>query len=436
MCGICGVMSNKMGLPEVMKFKDLMVLAQLRGDDGSGALAVTHKHPTTQSEVRVRRTTWSSGHLVTTSDFDELVKGDTDILIGHARQPTRGGTKLEMVHPHRAGQVYLVHNGTMTYIDDKAVGTNESDSKMIARSIEANGIQEFVNKAFGAFCLVWVDLRDQSLNFLRNDQRPLSFCEEKVTSISQGYRTLYWASEMLMLQMALGRYSGYSKERFTFRILPVNEHWKFSLKPGHEIQPPEVTKVERVYKSSYTSSVYHSWEDFDDQLPFVGSRQSNTQSTNSGGSQGSSGSSARAVVTTNGFKYTPPEYRQPGHNPWTPPVTHAGTVITNSRLEAERATNAMRVDAARLAALENKGKPDPAEPFPLQAEFDKYVCSNRVRALDLVTKGPCVWCEEKPTVISGQDLRIYPVKFGEGREDYVCQDCMADLDVRRMVGMA
>ena len=129
MCGIVGVMSDKLTLGDYLRFKDLFTLAQLRGDDGAGVAAVPRK--TNVEQVRIRKTTWSSGHLVTTSDFDQAVQGDNSILIGHARQPTKGGSKKEFVHPHISGNIILVHNGTMNYVDGKNVPVNESDSKMI-----------------------------------------------------------------------------------------------------------------------------------------------------------------------------------------------------------------------------------------------------------------------------------------------------------------
>ena len=57
MCGLVGLMTEKIMLSDHLKFKDLMVLAQLRGEEGSGLIAIPKTQvetfpPVKRSEVR------------------------------------------------------------------------------------------------------------------------------------------------------------------------------------------------------------------------------------------------------------------------------------------------------------------------------------------------------------------------------------------------
>jgi hypothetical protein len=430
-------MGYNLGYGEVNKFKDLMVLAQLRGEEGAGMIAIPKKATIQKSQVRVRRTTWSSGHLVTTKDFDECVKGDTNILIGHARAPTKGGNDIKNVHPHACGDVILVHNGTMTYVDDSSIPAGASDSALITKCIAEKGVQEFVNTSWGAYCLIWLDLRDQTINFLRNNERPLSICSEQVTSHpNSSTRNFWWASEGWMLNVALSRYTGYAKERFVLTQLPKNEHWKFPLDVNLQLAKPEVTIVERkVFPVS--NRVYAGWEAWADenQVPFERTPATNASGLNNTGSN---------VATTNGpFSYIAPEFRQRGtgvdanapsktypessHNP--------ATILHMSYQKAKMAGNKRELDE-RVAKAIKEAADKKQSTFLSEDKLEYFATKDKKRVLDLVTAGPCVWCSEQPQIIAGHTPRIYPVRFTETRGEYVCSACIQDLDVQRMVGIA
>jgi len=433
MCGIVGVMGHNLGYGELQKFKDLMVLAQLRGDEGAGMIAVPKKSVIHSNAIRVKRTTWSSGHLVTTSDYDECVKGDTNILIGHARQPTKGSTKIENVHPHRFEDVILVHNGTMTYVGDESVPKDASDSKMVCRTIAKKGPQGFADSSWGAYCLVWIDLRNQTLNFLRNNERPLAICEERNSIMeSSPVRNFWWASEAGFLHMALGRYSNFVKEKHKFYFLPKNEHWSFPLDVKTNLADATITKCERTPFAS--STPYASdWEGWlgENQTPLERNRSVATQN---------SGSVPSVAITrpgNAGFSYVPPEHRQ--RNTGTDravgtPVTsiNCALVFSNSKRDAELATaKAERERLAKEAAV-NSGTFLGRE----TSDLDYYACKDKKKIVDLVSGAPCVWCSQKPLFVEGKSPKIFPVRFTDTRGEYVCEGCIQDLDVQRMVGMA
>ncbi len=430
MCGLAGVMGRKLDLSAIQKFKDIFLFAQVRGEDGAGMMSVPTKQHV--QSVRVQRTVWSSGHLVTTQEFNDCIKGDVSIIVGHARQPTRGGTKIENVHPHRCKNILLVHNGTMTYIGDASIPTGASDSKLVAQAIAEKGAQGFVNSSWGAYALVWIDLDKQTINFLRNGDRPLWLVNERHNMLGDsGVRNMYWASEQWMLNTGLGRYSSYVKERHDYFSLPVDEHWSYPLDVKGSIDKPTITPCKRApysvvpYKDDYSygdvyggyggaSEIWHGGNQ--DTLPFK-----------KGG--------AEDTTNKSGFQYTPPEHRARENRT---PVIQASTVLSRSRADALLASTAKAAQ---------KGADSQSAMFPDRSTsasdkgLDYYACKDHKRIRDMVSHAPCVWCTTKPLwkSVDGkatQPPRIFPVRFTDTRGEYVCESCIVDRDVQQMVGIA
>lgn len=221
MCGIAGVMSAYLSPGEIKTFKDLMVVSTLRGKWGSGVLAV----PTNPKKpVDYIRSLDSGCEIVETKQFDELVKPKTAVLLGHCREPTRGGYTLNFMHPHKADHIVGVHNGTMDMVARVPVTEGKSDSKMVFEAIRDFGPQYFVENSKGAYALVWIDAKTDTINFLRNDQRPLYFAH-----IEGIEGTVYWASEASMLSFVLSR-ATVSTSKVIVRRLPPDLWITFRLK--------------------------------------------------------------------------------------------------------------------------------------------------------------------------------------------------------------
>jgi hypothetical protein len=234
MCGLAGAMSSTLSNHEVGVFRGLLNIASFRGTQGSGV--IVNQREKSQNTVRSLRTVGISGHLAYGSEkFDELVKLRVNTLIGHARFPTKGGVDLKACHPHRSEHIIGVHNGTMWKVGGEDV-KDQSDSKMLFESFAKNGVIETIKESEGAYALVWIDEKDQTINFLRNGQRTLFF---KNFGWSSNINTLYWSSEKEMLDFVCGREYKYNASAWD-TFMPIDKWIKYPLEVTHIIKACEV----------------------------------------------------------------------------------------------------------------------------------------------------------------------------------------------------
>lgn len=69
-----------------------------------------------------------------------------------------------------------------------------TDSEAIIIAISKFGIEETVKHLQGAWALVWVDTKENTLNFLRNKERPMWY------SYTKDFKQVIWASEYPMIR--------------------------------------------------------------------------------------------------------------------------------------------------------------------------------------------------------------------------------------------
>lgn len=198
MCGLAGVYSRTWGHPEFSLFEKLLYVSVFRGEDSTGVIKLDKK-----GVPRVRRTVLSSPEFLCHqgSDFIRDIKGeDKPIgLLGHTRAATKGAVKLSNAHPFSFENVVGAHNGT---IHKKFKGREdfETDSEALYKLINDEGIEAALNEVQAydsAYALQWIDKKAKTLNFIRNDKRPLTF------TYIYGQTTLVWASEKKYLEFVL-----------------------------------------------------------------------------------------------------------------------------------------------------------------------------------------------------------------------------------------
>ena len=224
MCGLVGVIikgRNGFNYKQLEVFETLLFLDTLRGEDSTGVFAVNNI-----GNVGIAKDAVTGENFLKTDAWKEyrsqLFK-DGWAVVGHNRKATRGSISAENAHPFWIeDKLVLVHNGSFngSHAHLKNV---EVDSHAIAHTLAehgANDVQGALQKVNAAYALIWYDIENKAMNFIRNDQRPLTWCETS--------DAWYYASDYKMLEFALHR----AGEKILEKIweFPEHNHHKWILK--------------------------------------------------------------------------------------------------------------------------------------------------------------------------------------------------------------
>lgn len=235
MCGIYGILDtsgNGFTHPDLDLFSQMAVVTQLRGLHNSGVFAVDKSVPT--APAKIIKTIGTSQNLVYERGFDkwwEFAYQKAGVIIGHGRHATVGKITKTNAHPFNHEHITMVHNGTIRSGLDKEHEA-DVDSHQLCKQMAADGIEEALKKAFGAFAVVVHDENDGVIKIVRNSERPLHYVEtyNKIYIMSEGSALEYlYKRSTLMI-------SGHVKE-FT-----VDKVFIFDVKDKVLRQEGDVTK--------------------------------------------------------------------------------------------------------------------------------------------------------------------------------------------------
>lgn len=202
MCGLVGVAGN-LGTKDVKAFNNLLYLDYLRGTDSTGVAAVSSY----SGEVSVVKAPTDPLGLMALKSYDTAVTAAKCVLMGHNRAATRGKVNRHNAHPFHVGTVVMAHNGTLDFscLKDLVDGPEgDTDSEQIAATlattdVSVGAIRDTIAKLAGAWALTIYDTATETIHLARNDQRPLFY------AMAESKKTIYWASEAWMLNVALHR---------------------------------------------------------------------------------------------------------------------------------------------------------------------------------------------------------------------------------------
>lgn len=214
MCGQFGC-AGSIGVPEEKAFQRLAIYNSVRGLDSAGAASVKRHLENGKPKIVVAK---EEGHpfelfLIRRkgqTNFDDVLSGQQRAMLGHCRSKTVGLANRRNAHPFKFETILGTHNGTLSYqTNSNLTGFKlfDTDSEALFYEIEKSGIEKTVpmmrraSSQIGvhpdAYAIVWYDTKDNSINFLRNKERPLYL------AFSEDHTKLFWSSERVHLHAAL-----------------------------------------------------------------------------------------------------------------------------------------------------------------------------------------------------------------------------------------
>lgn len=184
---------------------DLGSISYLRGSDSAGIAVITKKKPRSPKlNIDIRKRPDHPVDFFTQKEtLDQIRKPHVTCIMGHARAATHGVINEVNSHPMREGSIIGAHNGVVKkYEPTKDEETHMTDSRKLFAAINEGTLEKVLSDLDwnASYALSFIDLQFNTLNFVRNDKRPLWFARTKGGA-------LFWASELHMIKFALGRNS-------------------------------------------------------------------------------------------------------------------------------------------------------------------------------------------------------------------------------------
>ncbi len=232
MCGLVGVAGN-LGYGDEHLMKRLFILDYFRGTDSTGLAAISAKGVPTIVKMATHPI-----NLFDSKAFDKALNGyQSSAFIGHNRAATLGLVNDNNAHPFQYGDIIGAHNGTLdkaSWIRLELAAGKETDvdSAAIFACIDEIGIDDTIKlmengktASTGAWALVWYDMKDDTLRFLRNEHRPLWY------GVSEKKDKIVWASEYPMIDASVKMTSGWDVEcdKEGYSYFPFRENWLYEV---------------------------------------------------------------------------------------------------------------------------------------------------------------------------------------------------------------
>ncbi len=219
MCGIVGYIGGQEAAPLIL---ESLKKLEYRGYDSAGIAVVTDGH------VDVRRCEGKLNNLASLLEREPM-RGT--IGIGHTRWATHGRPSETNAHPHRAGDVVVVHNGIIeNYLELKEQLTarntkfsSETDTEIVAHLVGekvAQGMDFFeaVKKSLreirGSYALLFLNQRDPTRLVVAKNSTPIvigwgngeTFIASDVPALLEHTRKVTFLEDGEVAEVSLGSF--------------------------------------------------------------------------------------------------------------------------------------------------------------------------------------------------------------------------------------
>lgn len=227
---------------EEKAMQTLLILDSIRGTDSTGVAVVPRVQ---NADVKIAKQVGNPFELFDHPSYTKAFAGANRVVIGHNRYGTRGQVSRKNAHPFDFDSIVGAHNGTLTskhkLIDHLQF---DVDSANLFHHINENGLHSALEHLEGAWALTWWDKIEETMNFLRNNERPLFLARNKENTC------IFWASEKWMLEVALPRHR-ISIDNII--ELAVDTHMSFAIDSNGKIEKPHAVEAKsRAIPFKYT----------------------------------------------------------------------------------------------------------------------------------------------------------------------------------------
>ena len=263
MCGLVGFTTHhkyhrKLSPEQIVRrnniLKGLHLAMEMRGKDSSGIATINET-------VHVLKKAVSAHKLIKIKEYNQLLKENPRIVIGHTRLATTGLVNDENAHPFIKGSIVGAHNGIVSnYL--KINGEVQVDSEVIFELLDKNKnkFEKAFKKLSGSFAITWVDMNNPEEVFLTATDNPLAVAYVPLL------KTIFWASEELMLRVVL------KSVGLKFQLSEAEDNTVYCIKKDLKITKHKIAFKEPdvswqsyngngVYDNNYTDDSYDDYSE-------------------------------------------------------------------------------------------------------------------------------------------------------------------------------
>lgn len=221
MCGLVGLAGNVTAdMKEV--FTELLLVDVVRGHHATGTALVRRY----DSKFMMEKAPLPSPIFIGTDAYKKLLEQQgLKCMIGHNRFATVGEKTVSNSHPFQFENLVGAHNGTLDKWAAKNLPNSDkfgTDSEALYSAIAESSVKDAIGEVSGAWALTWYDKPGNTINMLRNNQRPLYY------TYSEDRKTIFWASENDMLEWILKRHKVKLFQDATFEC-EADRHYRWTI---------------------------------------------------------------------------------------------------------------------------------------------------------------------------------------------------------------